>query len=121
MENSTFCKNMHRRIVRNFLDVLVLAELRKRPLCGYDVITFVHEKFRLLVSSGTAYSVLYSLERKGLIAAIQMQRRRAYKLTDKGEEMIKRMMSASDETQYLVLKLLRLQEKSMSDSGRWRG
>ena len=111
MENSTFCNNMHRRIVRNFLDVLVLAELRKGPLCGYDVITFVNDRFRLLVSSGTVYSVLYSLERKGMIAGVQMQRRRVYKLTDKGEKTIKRMMSASDETQYFVLKLLRLQEK----------
>ena len=111
MENSTFCKNMHRRVVRNFLDVLVLAELRKRPLCGYDVMTFVHDRFRLLVSSGTVYSVLYSLERKGLIAGVQMYRRRVYKLTDKGEKTIKRMMSASDETQYFILKLLRLQEK----------
>ena len=111
MESSAFCKNMHRRIVRNFLDVLVLAELRKRPLSGYDVITFVHDKFRLLVSSGTVYSVLYSLERKGLIAGVQMYRRRLYKLTDNGEKMINRMMNASDETQYLVLKLLRLQEK----------
>jgi DNA-binding PadR family transcriptional regulator len=73
--------------------------------------TFIHEKFRLLVSSGTVYSVLYSLERQGLVAGLQMQRRRVYKLTDKGEKTIKRMMSASDETQYLVLKLLRLQEK----------
>ncbi len=111
MENSAFCKNMQRRIVRSFLDILVLAELRKGPLCGYDVITFVHDKFRLLVSSGTVYSVLYSLERNGLIAGVQMQRRRVYKLTDKGEKTIKRMMSASDETQYFVLRLLRLQEK----------
>jgi len=111
MENSTFCKNMHRRIVRNFLDVLVLAELRRGPLCGYDVITFVNDRFRLLVSSGTVYSVLYSLERNGLIDGVQMQRRRMYKLTDEGEKTVKRMMSASDETQYLVLKLLRLQEK----------
>jgi DNA-binding PadR family transcriptional regulator len=111
MENSTFCKNMRRRIVRNFLDVLVLAELRKRPLCGYDVITFVHDRFRLLVSSGTIYSVLYSLERKGLISGVQMYRRRVYKLTEEGEKTIKRMTSANDETQYFVLKLLKLHER----------
>jgi len=111
MENSTFCKNMHRRIVKNFLDVLVLGELRKRPLCGYDVITFVHDRFRLLVSSGTIYSVLYSLERKGLISGVQMYRRRVYKLTEEGEKTVKRMVSASDETQYFVLKLLKLQER----------
>jgi DNA-binding PadR family transcriptional regulator len=40
-----------------------------------------------------------------------MYRRRVYKLTEEGEKTVKRMMSASDETQYFVLKLLKLQER----------
>lgn len=37
------------------------------PLSGYDVIMFVHKKFGILLSSGTVYSVLYSMERNGLV------------------------------------------------------
>jgi DNA-binding PadR family transcriptional regulator len=83
VETAKFCWNMHRRIVRNFLDVLILAEMREGPLSGYDVMPFVHDRFRFLVGSGTIYSVLYSLERNGLISGASMQRKRVYRLTDK--------------------------------------
>ena len=108
METSVVIKKMHRRIIKNFLDVLVLAELRNGPLSGYDVIAFIHNKFRLLVSSGTVYSLLYSLERDGLIAGSWSQRKRVYKLTDKGEEMIKAIMNANDRIQYLMTSLLKV-------------
>lgn len=101
---------MHRRIIKNFLDVLVLAELRNGPLSGYDVIAFIHNKFRLLVSSGTVYSLLYSLERDGLITGSWSQRKRVYKLTDKGEETIKAIMNANDRIQYLMTSLLKVQK-----------
>jgi len=101
---------MHRRIIKNFLDVLVLAELRNGPLSGYDVIAFIHNKFRLLVSSGTVYSLLYSLERDGLIVGSWSQRKRIYKLTEKGEETIKAVMNANDKIQYLMTSLLRVQK-----------
>ena len=108
METSVVLKRMHRRIIKNFLDVLVLAELRNGPMSGYDVIAFIHNKFRLLVSSGTVYSLLYSLERDGLIVGSWNQRKRVYKLTDKGEETIKAIMNANDKIQYLMTSLLKV-------------
>jgi len=90
------------------LDVLVLAELRNGPMSGYDVIAFIHNKFRLLVSSGTVYSLLYSLERDGLIAGTWSQRKRVYKLTEKGEETIRAIMNANDKIQYLMTSLLKV-------------
>jgi len=41
-------KKMHERIIKNFMDIIILAELRSRPVSGYDVISFSHNKFRLL-------------------------------------------------------------------------
>jgi len=108
VETSVVLKDMHRRIIKNFLDVLVLAELRNGPLSGYDIMAFVHNKFHLLVSSGTVYSLLYSLERDGLIVGVWNQRKRVYKLTEKGEETIKAIMSANDKIQYLVSSLLKV-------------
>ncbi|RLI45376.1 hypothetical protein DRO69_05435 [Candidatus Bathyarchaeota archaeon] len=100
-------KKMHRRIIKGFLDVLVLAELRKRVMSGYDIIGFIHNKFRLLVSSGTVYSLLYSLEREGLIEGRWNQRKRVYKLTDKGEKTINTILNANNDIQYLVKNLLK--------------
>ena len=101
---------MHRRIIKNFLDVLILAELRNGPMSGYDVIAYIHNKFRLLVSSGTVYSLLYALERDGLIGGSWNQRKRVYKLTDKGEETIKAIMNANDRIQLLMSNLLKVQK-----------
>lgn len=99
-------KKMHRRIIKSFLDVLILAELRKNVMSGYDIIGFIHNKFSMLVSSGTVYSLLYSMEREGLIQGRWNQRKRVYTLTQKGEETIKAILNANNEIQSLVKSLL---------------
>ena len=100
-------KKMHERIIKNFMDIIVLAELRDSALSGYDVISFIHNKFHLLVSSGTVYSLLYSLERNGLIEGKWNERKRVYKLTEKGEKTIKAILNANDKIQLFITQLLR--------------
>lgn len=112
VDTSRFLMDLHKRIVRDFLDVLVLAELQKGPMSGYDVIGFVHDKHRLLISSGTVYSVMYSLERNGLISGVWTQRKRVYKLTEGGEKTIMKVMTAKDPIAFLVSSLLRLKGTS---------
>ncbi|MEM2102633.1 MAG: hypothetical protein QXM22_03885, partial [Candidatus Bathyarchaeia archaeon] len=46
-------RRMHERIIKNFMDILILAELKNGAMSGYDVIAFIHNKFHLLVSSVT--------------------------------------------------------------------
>ena len=100
-------KRMHERIIKNFMDILILAELKNGALSGYDVIAFIHNKFHLLVSSGTVYSLLYSLERNGLIEGKWNERKRVYKLTDKGDRTIQTILNANDKIQYLIKNLLK--------------
>jgi len=100
-------KKMYRRLIKSFLDVLILAELRNGPMSGYDVIAFIHRKFHLLVSSGTVYSLLYSLERDGLIEGSWNQRKRVYMLTDRGEETIKAVVDANDKIKGFLVNLLK--------------
>jgi len=102
-------KKMHERIIKNFMDVIILAELKDGPLSGYDVISFIHNKFHLLVSSGTVYSLLYSLERNGLIEGTWNERKRVYKLTDKGIKTIETVLSANDKIKNFVTSLLKVQ------------
>jgi DNA-binding PadR family transcriptional regulator len=83
---------MHRRIVKNFLDVLILMELLDNPLSGYDVISFIHKHFNVLLSSGTVYSCLYFLEREGLIRSEWIRRKRVYKLTEKGKQTVRTLL-----------------------------
>jgi len=102
-------KKMHERIIKNFMDIIILAELRIGPLSGYDVISFIHNKFHLLVSSGTVYSLLYSLERNGLIEGTWNERKRVYKLTDKGKKTIETVLSANDKIKNFITNLLKVQ------------
>jgi DNA-binding PadR family transcriptional regulator len=100
---------MQERIVKDFLDVLILVQLRKEPKSGYDIISFVHKKLDLLMSPGTIYSCLYSLERDGLIqghTSNSSKRKRVYTLTDKGERTIQTILSANNKIQQFIASLL---------------
>jgi DNA-binding PadR family transcriptional regulator len=84
--DSRMLKNIHERIIKNFMDTIVMSEIRAAPLSGYDAITFIRGKYGFLLSSGTVYSMLYSLERKGLIKGITESKKTVYHLTEKGEK-----------------------------------
>jgi len=78
-------------------------------MSGYDVISFIHNKFNLLVSSGTVYSLLYSLERNGLIEGSWDERKRVYRLTEKGAKTIETILGANDKIKNFITNLLKVQ------------
>jgi len=81
------------RILRNFMDLIILKELRNNTnIGGYDIITLFHRKFHMLLSPGSVYSVLYSLERKGLVEGTITSEKRVYKLSEKGKEEIQNVL-----------------------------
>lgn len=101
-------RKMRERIIKNFMDIIVLNELRNGPLSGYDVISFIHNRFNLLVNSGTVYSLLYSLERNGMIEGTWDERKRVYKLTDKGKKTIETILNANEKIKIFLTDLLKL-------------
>lgn len=96
---------MHKRIVRNFLDMVILMELRKRPMSGRDVISLINNEFHMLISTGTVYAYLYFLERKGLIKGELEQRKTVYTLTEQGRETVKAFLNSKDKILGLFLNL----------------
>lgn len=97
--SSQFVEKLRKRAIQNFMDILVLTEMKEGSLSGYDVISLIHREFRILVSSGTVYSLLYSLERDGLIKGVWNQRKRVYMLSENGEQNIKVITKANKEIQ----------------------
>lgn len=96
-------QELRERIVRDFLDIAVLAELKKgRPMSGYDVVGFLNEKFRLVMSSGTVYNTLYALERNSVIEGEQTGKKRVYKLTDKGKERINAILDSYEKIEKVM-------------------
>lgn len=81
-------EKLRKQIITSILDVLMLAKLRKGSLSGYDAIRLIHNKFGVLVSSGTVYSHLYALERDGLIKGDSNTKKRVYNITQKGEQAL---------------------------------
>jgi DNA-binding PadR family transcriptional regulator len=97
---SEILEEIQKSMIKNFLDTIILAELRKSsPMSGYDVIDFIHKKFDVIISSGTIYSLLYSMERKGLIEGELTGGKRVYVLTDKGTNAINALSESKEEIQ----------------------
>ncbi len=96
---------LERRIIQNLLDVVILLELRKHSLSGYDVYNLVLKEFRKVLSPGIIYGRLYSMERKELIKGEFRFRRRVYVLTQRGEEAAKELAGSRDRVMLIVMKL----------------
>ncbi|MCP8315240.1 MAG: PadR family transcriptional regulator [archaeon] len=80
-------KKVRVKCVRGFLEVLILTTLREKEMSGYDLIGFIYKTFEVLLSPGTLYPNLNSLEQLGLIEARNCGRKKVYKLTSKGDSL----------------------------------
>ena len=74
---------LRKRTVIQFMDIVILTELQNCSMSGYDVMAFIHKKYGVGVSSGTVYSMLYAMERDGLIEGIWSTRKRVYRISNK--------------------------------------
>ena len=77
------------RFVKDYLDMIVLSLLVKEPMCGTDIIKTIHKNFNVLLSPGTIYPLLHTLEEKGLLKCEYNIKKKTYKPTEKGEEDIR--------------------------------
>ncbi len=77
--------DLRRRIVRNFLDILILQQIRKGMMSGYDVMAYLQKQFGVSLSSGTVYGILYSMERQNLIEGFLIANKRVYRMTENRE------------------------------------
>ncbi len=91
-------KDIETRVVKSFLDILILIEMKKQSnLSGYDITSFVNNKFGGILSPGTVYATLYALDRKGIIKGENDGRKTTYKLTECGDQLISTMMTDFNE------------------------
>jgi DNA-binding PadR family transcriptional regulator len=79
------------RCVRSFLDFIILGLIKKKPISGYDIITYIYDRFQILLSPGTVYPTLSALEEQGYITSFTEARKRLYALTNKGESVLNQM------------------------------
>jgi DNA-binding PadR family transcriptional regulator len=86
-------KDIETRVVKSFLDILILVEMKKQSnISGYDITSFVNERFGGILSPGTVYATLYAIERKGLIHGQSDGRKTVYALTETGKKVVTSIM-----------------------------
>ena len=54
-------------MVNSLLEYLILDYVAKGKLCGYDIITLLHERFHTLLSPGQVYPVIDIMTEQGLL------------------------------------------------------
>jgi len=107
VEERGILKEIQRSIVKNFLDTVIMVRLKTcSSLSGYNLIEYVQQKYGVLISSGTVYSLLYSLERKGLLKADCASGKRLYALTEEGLKAIESILDSREEIKKFVGNIL---------------
>jgi len=73
------------------IQVLILLQLRKQPMYGYEILKSLRERFgdTWEPKTGTVYPALRSLETRGLVQTELKGEKEFYSLTEKGQEILK--------------------------------
>lgn len=105
VSESELLNEMHERLVKDFLDMLILMRLMKGPMSVYDLVKFVLNRFNLLNSSELVHSSLSYLEREEFIKSTEDLGKKVYNLTSRGEERVKVFLKSKEKVLGLVLNL----------------
>lgn len=89
-----------REVKKGSAEMLVLAILEGRPRHGYDIAKVIEARSggAITFQAASLYPILYRLEKRGLIEGRWMEkggerRRRFYRLTGEGREVLRRQRS----------------------------
>ena len=74
------------KFVGRDLEAIVLSMLREQPMCGYDIIKAIFQRYDVVVSQGRIYPLLYSLESRSVLRCEIKSDARAkvYSISEKG-------------------------------------
>lgn len=75
------------RFVKRHLETIVLSMLQRGPMCGYDAIKLLCQRYHTFLSQGTVYPLFYSLQRRSLVKVVDggSPRSKVYSLTEEGK------------------------------------
>jgi DNA-binding PadR family transcriptional regulator len=77
------------RHVKAFLDLLILGILNDKPMYGYKIIAAIHKEFGVLLSPGSLYPLLHTLEKKRMVESQFQGARIFYSVTSNGKKIFK--------------------------------
>lgn len=75
--------------MNSHLEHLILSYLdNQKSICGYDIISIVHDRFHVLLSPGQVYPVINYLVDHGLVSKLKQERRVILGLTPSGRQLL---------------------------------
>ena len=89
VEIDRFVRRYRRGMVNSLLEYLILNYLEREKLCGYDIITLLHERFHTLLSPGQVYPVIDHMAEQGLIRKEKQGRSVLLEASHLGESLLK--------------------------------
>jgi len=70
--------------------IYILTLLKEREIYGWEIQSLIEKKFNFRPGLITPYRVLYRLEKDGFVKSELKERKRVYKITEKGMEELKK-------------------------------
>ncbi|HII61234.1 PadR family transcriptional regulator [Pyrococcus horikoshii] len=97
---------------KGHLKLLILKLLEENPLHGYGIMSELEKTFGIKVSPGAIYPILSSLRKSGLIEVAREGKRekKLYRITEKGEEYLKKHEDEVEEALEIANKLKEFSE-----------
>jgi DNA-binding PadR family transcriptional regulator len=86
LESVGFVERLKAKVQKENLWFFILLLLSKQPRYGYELRDLVKEKFGFWSGNVTAYRVLYTLEKSGMVQSEARERRRYYAITKRGKD-----------------------------------
>jgi PadR family transcriptional regulator PadR len=82
-------KNEEYKLIRSVLPTLILEEIEKKPIHGYEIILTFRKQYHTYFSASTIYPILEQLEKNGLVSSewniTGVKPRKTYSITEKGK------------------------------------
>lgn len=92
MENSKALRRLKDKLTKENLWLYIVKELAQEPTYAYKVKVLLREKYNINVATVTVYTVLYRMEREGLITKVKSDDK-TYKVTEKGLEQLNKALT----------------------------
>ncbi len=97
-DDSSAVQEIKVRIVKEFLDLIILIELRSyESLSGYDLGVTLNKKFKLALSPGTVYATLYAMERKGLVKGETVAKKTFFSIAPEGQKRLMKFKESRED------------------------
>jgi len=108
-------RKLFERWVKSCAPLLALLGLRTREMTGYDLIKFIYQNFGVLLSAGTTYPILHSLQAHGMVTDRAQGTKRVYAISEEGKCALRDLHLPFVRGQAVLMRFLKYEDELASD------